>query len=92
LRIQVSDRALKQIKKIPPPHKKQLTEAIDSLSDDPCRGSQLTGKLADYRSLRIGDYRIIYTITDDMIKIVVLGHRSHIYEIIRRLLNFLFGI
>jgi len=32
--------------------------------------------------VRVGDYRIIYTVQDDvlLVAVVTLGHRRHIYE------------
>ena len=92
MKIQISDRAFKQLKKIPPPHRENLIKAIDSLAEAPNKGKALSGKLSGYRSLRVGDYRIVYSVTKHNIQVVVLGHRSHIYEIIKWFLDFLFGL
>ena len=42
----------------------------------------LTGDLAEFYKLRIGDYRAIYELSDtgDEIIIVRLGHRRDIYD------------
>ena len=92
MKIRISDRAYKQLKKIPKNQSERLLNAIDSLSENPRKGKRLTGKLAAYFSLRVGDYRIIYSISDDLIQIIVLGQRSHIYDLIQRLLNSLLGL
>ncbi len=55
---------------------------VAALSDNsrPSGCKKLTGRNA-YR-LRVGDYRIIYTIDDGRLVVIVLevGHRKHIYE------------
>ncbi|MEE7624671.1 type II toxin-antitoxin system RelE/ParE family toxin [Methylobacter sp. Wu8] len=37
---------------------------------------------ANYNRVRVGDYRIVYTIADQELKVLVLslGHRSGIYD------------
>ena len=42
----------------------------------------LTGDLAEFYKLRVGDYRVIYELSDtgDEIIIVKLGHRSDVYD------------
>lgn len=61
-----------------------VTEAIFSLAENPRpRGcKKLKGTKQDYWRIRIGDYRVIYSI-DDVIRIVdvnKVGHRRDIYE------------
>ncbi len=74
--------ARKQLEKLPPQIYEMLVAAIAALSDNPrpsgCK--KLTGRNA-YR-IRVGDYRIIYTIDDGQLVVIVLavGHRKHIYE------------
>jgi len=52
-------------------------------SDDPrLLGKALTGALSDRWSYRVGDYRLICDIQDDVITVLVLtiGHRKDVYE------------
>ena len=74
--------AKKQLDKIPPPHFNRITKAIYELANDPRphRSLKLTGRTA-YR-IRIGDYRVIYTIEDKILTIFVIdiGHRKDIYD------------
>ena len=60
----------------------RLVAAIDELRTSPYLGKKLTGKLQDRRSLRVGDYRIIYAIIEHriLIQIVNIGHRREIYR------------
>ncbi len=52
-----------------------------SLADGPIRRGvkMLTGRRAFYR-IRVGGYRIIYSIEDDRILIEDIGHRREIYR------------
>jgi len=53
------------------------------LAENPHRvGRALTGSLAGTWSARRGDYRVVYTIDDDVVTVLVLriGHRRSIYR------------
>lgn len=56
--------------------------AIKSLRAYPFQGKCLKGKLKGDYSLRVGDYRIIYTIHKAklIVYIIDLGHRKEIYK------------
>lgn len=43
-------------------------------------GKPLSGWLAGMRKLRVGDWRIIYRIVDDEVRILIIGHRSKVYQ------------
>lgn len=43
-------------------------------------GKPLRRSLKGYRKLRVGDYRIIFRIESNYVKIFVIGHRSTVYE------------
>lgn len=60
----------------------RLIAAIDELRTNPYLGKKLMGKLEDRRSLRVGDYRVIYGIIERriLIQIVSIGHRRDIYR------------
>jgi mRNA interferase RelE/StbE len=40
----------------------------------------LTGKFSGLRKLRIGDYRVIYSILDDTVLILRISHRCEAYR------------
>lgn len=76
--------AAKIMEALPTKAVKPVTEAILSLAETPrpkgCK--KLKGKLSDLWRIRVGDYRIIYSI-DDQIRIIdiqEIGHRKDIYE------------
>ncbi|HWC53378.1 MAG TPA: type II toxin-antitoxin system RelE/ParE family toxin [Chitinophagaceae bacterium] len=74
--------AQKQLSKIPPPHFNRIIKSINSLALNPrppgCK--KLTGR-PGYR-IRIGNYRVIYTIEDKILTVFVIdiGHRKDIYD------------
>lgn len=43
-------------------------------------GKPLKQSLKGYKSLRVGDYRVIYRIGKNTVKIFKIGHRSTIYK------------
>ncbi|HET9732943.1 MAG TPA: type II toxin-antitoxin system RelE/ParE family toxin [Acidimicrobiales bacterium] len=81
-RVEVRPAALRALRKVDPKMRPRIEGAIALLAEDPRPPASrpLTGR-AGYR-VRVGDYRIIYTIQDDVLLIVVvnLGHRRDVYH------------
>jgi mRNA interferase RelE/StbE len=83
-KVQFNKRHLKDLEKIPKKNREQIKESILSLASDPRpEGSKkLKGsKLPLYR-IRCGDYRVVYTIKDEVLIVLVvdIGHRKEIYR------------
>jgi len=84
-KIEFSQLAAKELQKVYTIDQKlyfRLIAAIESLTHSPFLGKKLKGKLSGDYSLRVGDYRIIYTIQKDklIVYIIDLGHRKEIYR------------
>ncbi|MBU1179192.1 type II toxin-antitoxin system RelE/ParE family toxin [Patescibacteria group bacterium] len=64
--------------------KKKIKQAIeDKLTTHPeIFGRPLHQSLKNYRKLRIGDYRAIFSIEKNIVKIFAIQHRSVIYKTI----------
>ena len=81
--IVIEKRAHKDLKHIEPSYQKIIIRKIMSLSENPRPEGyiKLKGKDNLFR-IRIGDYRVIYTIKDDKLIILVLeiGDRKDIYK------------
>ncbi len=81
-RIEVSRRAAKAVTSLDKPLRRKILAAIEGLAGNPrpagCK--KLPGQEA-WR-IRVGDYRIIYEIHDQVLLVVVvdLGHRREIYR------------
>ena len=81
-RIELRPAAVRALKKIDHQDRGRIRGAIALLGEDPRPpgATALRGR-AGLR-VRIGDYRIIYTIDDDVlvVAVVTLGHRRDVYE------------
>ena len=81
--IEFEDRVIKEdIPTIPMPYKEQIKTAIrERLTKEPIKlGKPLRYSLLGYRRLRIGDWRVIYKIDGNIVRIVKIGNRKEIYE------------
>lgn len=73
---------IKTLETVREPYYAEIKAAIYELANDPrpsgCK--KLRGR-AGYR-IRIGDYRIIYDVFDDVltVEVIAVGHRREIYE------------
>ena len=79
------ERAVRQLRAIPQPTALTILRALTPLGEDPRRPDADIKKLADYSDryrLRVGDYRVIYEITDEQLTILVVGvgHRREAYR------------
>lgn len=79
----LSKKAQKELLKIPKVYSKSIGEHIDLLANDPrphgCK--KLKGTDNEYR-IRVGVYRVIYTIEDKILKVEVIrvASRGEAYE------------
>jgi mRNA interferase RelE/StbE len=80
LRIKAS--AAKALKRIQKKDRIRLIEAIDRLKGEPAAGGVLKGEFRGLRRLRVGDYRIIYEVTEGELVVLVIrvGHRKEVYR------------
>ncbi len=81
-KIQYTRNAAKAILKLDHSIRDRIKKEIENLESDPNLGKQLTGALSGLRSLRVGDYRVIYKKEFDelIILIITVGHRKSIYD------------
>ncbi len=81
-RIEVKKSAAKELGKIPKKALTRILDRISSLSDDPRpEGSIKLTSQEKYR-LRIGKYRVLYSIEDDILTVYVVkvAHRKDVYR------------
>ena len=80
--------AARLIATLPPEIKKLVRSSIDTLLEKTHTGSELTGELEGYRSLKAKRYRIIYRLNDSetSVEIYLVGHRRDVYDTLRSLL------
>ncbi len=81
-RIVFKQSVAKDLRPIPNQDVQRILERIDQLAHDPRppESIKLTG--AEKYRLRQGDYRILYTIEDDIVTVTIvkIGHRRDVYQ------------
>lgn len=81
--LKIADAALKQYKRIPEPFHSTIQAKIDLLAKEGLSMNNikaLTGNLKGCYRLRIGDYRILFTLQNEMIYIADITHRKDAYD------------
>jgi len=70
------------MRKLDPPLRHRVHGAIALLAQDPRPPAARALKGRPGLRIRVGDYRIIYTVNDDVLLVVVvtLGHRRDVYD------------
>ncbi|WP_233201899.1 type II toxin-antitoxin system RelE/ParE family toxin [Cryobacterium sp. Y11] len=81
-RIEMRPAAVKSLRKIDDQDRGRIQGAIALLGEDPRPPGAKALQGRDGLRVRVGTYRIIYTVHDDVLVIVVvtLGHRKDIYS------------
>jgi mRNA interferase RelE/StbE len=81
-RIELRPAAARALRKLDPPIARRIQGAIALLAEDPRPPASRPLRGRPAHRVRVGDYRIIYTIHDDILLIVVvtIGHRRDVYD------------
>jgi len=81
--IEVLPAAERELRKVHPQMRARIRGAVLKLAMDPRPpGARALKDRPGYLRVRIGDYRVIYTIKDDVLTVVVVrvGHRRDVYR------------
>ena len=89
-KVVIADAATKELKRIPAKMQDRIVEKVEQLANEPkpngykkLKNFDLPGSDDDdYYRIRAGDYRVIYTIRDEQVTVLVLkvAHRKNVYE------------
>ena len=71
---------LKRLKRVEKQTQIRILRELKTLEEQPFVGKRLSGRLNDLLSLRVGDYRVIYELSEKKIIVRTVGHREKIYE------------
>ena len=81
--IRFVESAARSLKKLPSNMQVRIAAKIEALADDPYPpgARKMRGDEHAYR-IRIGDYRVVYDVLEDVIVVLVLriGHRREVYR------------
>ena len=82
-RITIEPAAVRELAKLPIDVRQAVADAISALADEPRPPGvkKLSGSKGSYR-IRVGDYRVLYTIADRVLTVVVVkvGNRRDVYR------------
>lgn len=83
--IRVSDKAVRDLRKLDRQVARRIRDELSEIAglDDPrSRGKALVGNLTGLWRYRVGDYRVICDIEDEVLVVLVVGvaHRSEVYR------------
>jgi mRNA interferase RelE/StbE len=81
--IEISRTAEKQLKGLPKNDQRRLVKSIMALGDDPRpRGSRKLSGYDDVFRVRVGRYRVLYSVDDEHIIVIILkiGYRRDAYR------------
>jgi mRNA interferase RelE/StbE len=81
-RIELRPAAVRALRKLDPQVRHRIQGAIALLAQDPRPPGARALQGRSGLRVRVGDYRIIYTVEDDVLLVVVvrLGHRRDVYD------------
>ena len=82
LEIRYSSQAIKFLRKIVRADAQKITSKIEQYAKNPDELKNQVKKLTNslYYSLRVGDYRVIFTETGEIMKIEKIGNRGDVYK------------
>ena len=72
--------ALKELDKLESSVSRRIIRKIDEMSENSSSCDIKKLKSSDNYRLRVGDYRILFIFDTNIIKILKVGHRKHIYD------------
>ena len=82
-RVEFTSAAARQLRKLPREHRARVQARVRELANNPRPPGaiKLAGETTAWRA-RIGDYRVIYDILDDVlvVTVVAVGHRREVYR------------
>jgi mRNA interferase RelE/StbE len=80
--VSIKRSALKSLERIAREDRLRIIEAIDRLATNPSAGGVLKGEFGGLRRIRVGAYRVVYELQDDVLVVLVvrIGHRREIYR------------
>jgi mRNA interferase RelE/StbE len=82
-RLELKPSAQKALVKIPPPHRQRIAKIIDRLRTNPRpRGSVKLAGIPELYRIRIGEYRVVYQVRDDVLVVLVvrISGRGDVYR------------
>jgi len=80
--LKIDDKVIRELRRIDRTWQKRILNKMKTtLTKDPYSGKKLVGNLSPFWRLRVGDYRVIYAIEEEIVTVEVIKvkHRKEIY-------------
>ncbi len=71
--IRIKGSAAKELKRVARKDRTRIVAAIDRLAENPFLGNALKGGRRGLRRLRVGDYRVLYEVREDLLLVLVVS-------------------
>ena len=80
--IKIKASAKKSLQRVPRSERLRIITAIDRLVEEPFAGGVLKGEFSGLRRLRVGQYRIVYEVSEGELIVLVIriGHCREVYR------------
>lgn len=82
--VEILPKALKALAKLPPRERLRLAHRIDDLAREPrpAGAVKLKGRAWDFWRVRVGDYRVLYTLREERLTVLIVrvAHRREAYR------------
>jgi mRNA interferase RelE/StbE len=83
-RIEFRPAALRDLKNLPKDVLTRISGKVTALAEDPrpLGVEKLSGSAEDFYRIRVGDYRVLYTIQDKVLLVIIIKvrHRREVYR------------
>ena len=84
-RLRIPDEISDRVRSLHPALKRKIRATIDDLLSDTAQGKPLQGQLFGFHSVRVGRFRVVYRVQQDIVEILTIGPRRTVYEEVGRL-------
>jgi mRNA-degrading endonuclease RelE of RelBE toxin-antitoxin system len=71
---------VKRLKNLDKDNQIRILRDLKILEEQPFVGKRLAGRLSEVMSFRVGEYRVIYQVSEKIIIIRTVSHREQVYK------------
>ena len=71
---------VKRLKNLDKDNQIRILTDLKILEEQPFVGKRLAGRLSEVMSFRVGEYRVIYQVSEKIIIIRTVSHREQVYK------------
>jgi mRNA interferase RelE/StbE len=84
-RLRIPDEISDRVRSLHPDLKRKIRAILDGLLSDAVHGKPIQGQLLGFNSVRVGRFRVVYRLVQDIVEILTIGPRRTVYAEAERL-------